>query len=370
MKNIKKFMTIFCLLILSSCANNSFIVTITNPTSEERLYENVEVDWHEIKSRVPEITPDELVVMCDGKEQVYQVIYSDKTPSSVLIQPSVPSNDAVMYEFREGVPTTFDTLTFGRIVPERKDDFAWENNRVAYRVYGPALAATGELSNGIDVWAKRTDKMVIDKWYKLDDYHRDHGEGLDYYKVGRTLGAGAVAPILDSMLVLGDNFIRAELFENGPLRTTFKLYYAPLKVGDVEVVESRIISLSANSHFNKISVAFDGDFSSIPVASGIVMRKDLSEIYVDNELGFISYQEPKVGINGELAISVILADEFRGAKEQEGHILAFAEMSHCKILTYYMGNSWSKAGFETAQQWVEYTKSYVAALKDPLILSY
>jgi len=42
----------------------------------------------------------------------------------------------------------------GRLVPERKDDFTWENNRSAFRLYGPALKATGEISNGMDFWAE------------------------------------------------------------------------------------------------------------------------------------------------------------------------------------------------------------------------
>ena len=28
---------------------------------------------------------------------------------------------------------------YGRHVPERKDDFAWENEYAAFRMYGPAL---------------------------------------------------------------------------------------------------------------------------------------------------------------------------------------------------------------------------------------
>jgi hypothetical protein len=47
----------------------------------------------------------------------------------------------------------------------------------------------------MDFWAKKTESLIIDKWYKDDlagvaSYHEDHGEGLDFYKVGRTLGLG------------------------------------------------------------------------------------------------------------------------------------------------------------------------------------
>ena len=70
---------------------------------------------------------------------------------------------------------------------------------MAFRIYGQALVPIDGPSNGIDLWYKRTSDLIIDKWYANDlagiaSYHNDNGEGLDDYKVGRTLGAGAMAP--------------------------------------------------------------------------------------------------------------------------------------------------------------------------------
>ncbi len=50
----------------------------------------------------------------------------------------------------------------GRLVPERKDDFAWENDRIAFRIYGRRVE--DELvSSGVDVWCKRTPALIIDR---------------------------------------------------------------------------------------------------------------------------------------------------------------------------------------------------------------
>ena len=74
--------------------------------------------------------------------------------------------------------------TFCRFVPERMDDFAWESDRIAHRMYGPALiTGEGTISSGVDVWVKSTRNMIINKWYKSGEYHADHGEGLDGYSV-------------------------------------------------------------------------------------------------------------------------------------------------------------------------------------------
>ncbi len=48
------------------------------------------------------------------------------------------------------------SLVQARFVPERMDDFAFENDKVAFRVYGPALKNSQE-NNGTDCWLKRVD---------------------------------------------------------------------------------------------------------------------------------------------------------------------------------------------------------------------
>jgi hypothetical protein len=51
---------------------------------------------------------------------------------------------------------------YSRFVPERIDDYAWENNKVAFRTYGPVAQKMtedkvkgGTLTSGIDAWLKR-----------------------------------------------------------------------------------------------------------------------------------------------------------------------------------------------------------------------
>ena len=48
---------------------------------------------------------------------------------------------------------------------------AWENDRIAFRTYGPALQATGEKAFGYDIWVKRTNDLVVENRYamELDD---------------------------------------------------------------------------------------------------------------------------------------------------------------------------------------------------------
>ena len=53
---------------------------------------------------------------------------------------------------------------YGRYVPERKDDFAWENEYAAFRLYGPALLPENPY-NGVDLWSKNSPELCIDSMY-------------------------------------------------------------------------------------------------------------------------------------------------------------------------------------------------------------
>ncbi len=54
-----------------------------------------------------------------------------------------------------------------RHVPERKDDLAFESDKVAFRIYGPALKDSTERS-GIDCWLKRVDLSDTDEYGNRD----------------------------------------------------------------------------------------------------------------------------------------------------------------------------------------------------------
>jgi unsaturated rhamnogalacturonyl hydrolase len=83
--------------------------------------------------------------------------------------------------------------TYARQIGERYRDMAWESDRIAHRVYHlDLIPAEGTVSSGVDVWVKSTRDLVIDQWYKNGDYHNDHGQGLDDYRVGRSRGCGGL----------------------------------------------------------------------------------------------------------------------------------------------------------------------------------
>jgi len=117
---------------------------------------------------------------------------------------------------------------FCRYVPERAGDFAFENDRVAFRVYGPPLL-NQRWGNGVDPWFKRVDYPIVDKWYTQNaagqSYHADTGEGADIYHVGPSLGSGSTGLWHQGELHVGPCFDAYEIIEDGPERCVFELTY-------------------------------------------------------------------------------------------------------------------------------------------------
>ena len=216
-------------LVLFGCASkNEIKVTVKNSLNIKRVNETVEVSMADIAKN---IGGDASFVVLDpsGVEIPSQLIYAGESkPQKLIFQATVNENASAEYSIKKGTPSSYPQKAFGRFVPERYDDYAWENDRIAFRIYGLALIPKDGASNGLDVWVKRTDNLIVDKWYsdyllKKISYHKDNGEGCDCFKVGRTLGAGGVAPYVNDSIWLGINFQSYQVLDNGPIRTSFKL---------------------------------------------------------------------------------------------------------------------------------------------------
>ena len=57
-----------------------------------------------------------------------------------------------------------EARVMARAVPERADDFVFENNLIAGRFYGEALEGN-PTSPGLDIWVKMPGKLVADNFY-------------------------------------------------------------------------------------------------------------------------------------------------------------------------------------------------------------
>ena len=197
---MKPYFRFLPLLTLLGLAINALAQgTIQVPNNSTTAFTNtvVEIPWTTVKAVYPQVDTAQLQVVVAGKEVPYQLERrGEKTVQNLLVQVSVGANQSLKLALRKGKPTPVAAKTYARYVPERYDDFAWENDKVAFRIYGAALNGRSDNAYGSDIWAKRTSQLILNKWYKQNNYHKDNGEGLDYYHVGLTLGAGDMGVFL------------------------------------------------------------------------------------------------------------------------------------------------------------------------------
>jgi len=381
----KIFSIIIATVLLFSCSEKDVRVTVENPTDFDRMTELVEIPIDSIKSKAK--VTDSLVYVVqtvEGEVIPSQVTYDRK----IIFQPQLKANESKTFIITTGEAQKFDSKAYGRFITERKDDFAWENDRVAFRIYGPALIETDGPSNGIDIWYKRTGNLIIDKWYKDDlagaaSYHDDHGEGLDDYKVGRSLGAGAMAPYVDNKLWLNENFASEELLDNGPLRTTFKLTYKNLDVNGQSIAESRTISLDAGSQLSKILQAYTIK-EPMSTAAGIVKREKGDSIITSLDKNYIVYAEPKTDKVSGIYLALVFPQGLTESKvdtydvlnpktnkkDTYSHVLGVTIQQPKIPVTYYTGYGWSEFGYPTVTDFENYIRNFSEGLKQPFKIQY
>jgi len=380
----KIFFLIFVAGLFASCSNNTtkdLQVTVKNTKDYDRTAEMIEVGLDQVEAKVT-LAEGQVYVVKNEKGEIVpsQVTYDKK----IIFQSGAKANETVTYTIGAGEKQDFKAQTYGRFVTERKDDFAWENDRVAFRIYGPALVAIDGPSNGLDIWYKRTPEMVIDKWYKDDlagvaSYHNDNGEGLDDYKVGRTLGAGGMAPYVGNKLWLNENFASQEIIDIGPLRTTFKLTYKDVNVDGKSFSESRTFSIDAGSQLTKVTQEYGTD-SEMPVAAGIVKRMEGDSTIVSPDKNYIIYLEPKTDKAEGVYLALVFPQAFNSnvvdtyrvpndktkKDDSYSHVLAVTTYKPNTPVTYYTGYGWNKYGFSDEAAFQKYIENFVSSLKQPL----
>lgn len=371
LKKINKLLLLFVLLLLSiGCANKEKSVSIENSSTFNYKDKVISISWDKVKEDYPWLSGDNFkIIDSQTKAEIsYQLEYlGSETPINLLLQVSLKSKEKIEIFFLKEKHDAFVTKTYGRYVPERYDDFAWENDKIAFRMYGKALELIPKgNAYGMDVWVKRTSKMIINERYKRGEYHVDHGDGMDYYHVGFTLGAGNCAPYLNDSIWYSKNYSKWEVLDNGPLRTTFKLNFDTWNVAGIEMNQTKTISLDAGSQLNKIEVNYqynDDARDSLPIVIGIIKRPEEGFELLNKEKGILGYWEPQHGDDGTTGVGVIIPTKVDDMQLKDGQYLAKVEVPNNKSFIYYAGAAWDKAGIITNEsQWFDYLEDQMQQL--------
>ncbi|MBZ4041058.1 DUF4861 family protein [Flavobacterium hibisci] len=374
MKSIKFFFYFVFSIPMCFWAQNKATITIENNSALDRKEVVVAISWKNILERYPEIDTSNFVVINPKtkKQVIFQLEHRMfSVIQNLLVQVDLKAKSKLPLFVQKGKPDVFTIKTYARYVPERKDDFAWENDHIAFRTYGKAIEGSNEDAYGFDVWVKRTNKMVINERYKRADYHTDHGDGLDYYQVGHTLGAGNMAPYVKDTIRYSANYHRWKMLDNGPLRSTFQLIYDSWNAGGIKIGVIKTISLDAGSQLSRIENSYTfNETQALPVVAGISKRANPGKILLNEQQGIMAYWEPASDKNGTTATGVILTTPVSNMWADKIQLLAKTTVQNNDSIIYYAGAAWDKAGkFTDAKKWFDYLENFYHEINNPLVIS-
>lgn len=289
----------------------------------------------------------------------------------LVLLASIPSNTSLKYHFiKIGTPIAFKSSksTFCRFVPERVDDFAWENDKVAFRTYGQACQKlfeagdkSGLISSGIDCWLKKVDYPIINRWYNKmqtgESYHNDNGEGYDPYHVGISRGCGGTAIRYKGKFYYSKNFSNYKVMANGPLRSVFKLKYDPILIDGNPVEEIKTITIDLGNNYYRCDVEFKSKLKIDTLAIGLTLHTGKGQVF-SSENGWISYWEniddSQLGVGAWVPKKKVLAVEKLNFGQDANHIWLYSSIQNNKS-NYFSGFGWTKSlQFENCHDWNNY----------------
>ncbi len=407
---MKKPLLTVCAVVLASSVSafaKDVKVVVSNPSSLAFHDEMVEVSMLKVSKELGMKALDRVLVTdAQGKEIPSQITYDHK----LIFQTSLESGKSATYTVKIGQPAAYEVYVTGKLYAPRKDDMAWENDKISLRAYGPALQRSGEKAYGYDLWVKRTPYLVVDGRYatelsqrnwdimhkieKIDkemadyylstfSYHLEHGSGMDCYAVGPTLGGGTNA-LLDKngKIVYPYCWKESKILDNGPLRFTVRLTYNPLNVdGNKSVVETRLISLDKGSYLNKAEIQYEGLKKTTPVVGGIVLHStDAKDYTIDDKDSYVSYKDPtdKPSTAGRMFIGVLTPGKSKGqvqlfdeaeSKQRagaKGHVMSVSQYKPGTTFTYYFGFGWNHYDMPDQATWNKYLSDFAQKLRTPL----
>ena len=342
-------------MVAASCSRT---IVVSNPLDIDRSGEMVSV---------PAPKGDFRLVDAEGLELPYQITHD----GMLVFQASVPALGKSAYKLVRGIPAPVDTVAVGSLRPDRLDDIIWENDRSGWRMYGPGTHAAGQKAFGYDVFTKSVPYPVMTSRFDTDhnpasweqmaiwrsqglnaradsllnaiSFHVDHGDGMDVYTVGASLGCGTAA-LLDTAgtLVFPWCWEKYEILDNGPLRFCVRV---TMDGG----AETRIITCDAGSWLNRVELGYTCPEGS-PLAAGIVIHDSNPEAYFSGSgyIGYADLGEPDPGANGQIFCGVVIPGAGEPRVEQ-GHILLPSAWT--PGFTYWFGSAWSKGGVDSIQDW-------------------
>jgi hypothetical protein len=377
---MKRILAVFILLSLAAipslmtAPSTRISVKAVNKLKVERKSQTIELSIKDLMPLGEKDLAKIHVQSASGEELLCQALDTDGdyTADLLIFQADFAAGETKIFSVLPGtkwIYTPNQFKAYGRFVRERFDDFAWENDKIAHRMYGKALETWVReplTSSTVDIWSKRTPRMVINDWYMADNYHVDNGEGMDDYSAGNTRGCGGNGLWADEKIWLSRNFVNSRVLANGPIRVLFELTYEPFDVNGVKVAETKRISLDAGQNLDRFQSIYKSQNSG-ELISAIGLKKVAgSEKEFNAQHGWLAQWEKMEKNMGSQGLAIIVNPKML-VRETEDRLnrLVLSKTDANNLVSYWAGFVWDKTGADFGS-WKTYVDNFAQGLLSPI----
>ncbi|MEK6335600.1 MAG: DUF4861 family protein [Acidobacteriota bacterium] len=268
-------------------------LSVTNPTDELRLHENIVVSIAEMKRVAPDFKAGDVIVTTSDAatlEEDARTLQTIELPSQADDLDGDNKFDELVFQIELKPKQTRivtvaygDTSTIQRLrsnYPRRTaarftmkfDGLGWESEANAWRLYF-------DKRNAIDIYGKRRPGLYLEMFGAPEYvYHWESPLGRDIYRIGDAIGIGAVAAVVDGKVVKVSDVAdrKWRIINAGPVRVIVELTYKGWKVGGREVNLTSRITQWAGKHGFEHQITAEGA-DGLTLVTGVVRHPGLQE---------------------------------------------------------------------------------------------
>ena len=268
-------------------------LSVTNPTDQNRIAEDVTVAVADLKQIAPDFKPGDVIVTTseattlaedartlqtielpsqaddlDGDNKYDELVFQiDLKPHQTRIVTIAYGDTPLIQRLRSDYPKR----TAARFTM-KFDGLGWESEATAWRIYF-------DQRNAIDVWGKRRPGLYLDMFGAPEYvYNLESPLGRDIYRIGDAIGIGAVAALVDGKAAKVSDVAdrKWRIVSAGPVRVIVELNYKGWKIAGHEVnLTSRMTQWAGERGFTHSVTAAGAD--GLTLVTGIVREPDLQE---------------------------------------------------------------------------------------------
>lgn len=268
-------------------------LSVTNPTDQMRLAEDIVLKVADLKRIAPDFRPGDVIVTTSDAVTLgedAQTLQTTELPSQADDLDGDNQLDELAFQIdlkpRQTRVVTIaygDTATIQRLrsdYPKRTaarftmkfDGLGWESESTAWRIYF-------DKRNAIDLWGKRRPGLYLEMFGSPEYvYNLESPFGRDIYRIGEAIGIGAVAALVDGKAVRVEDVAerRWRIVSAGPVRVIVEVAYQGWKVAGREVnLTSRMTQWAGERGFEH-RVTAEGA-QGLTLVTGIVRQPDLRD---------------------------------------------------------------------------------------------